>query len=142
SLGWTAEVRIPLSQLSFSRDVDQIWVLQIVRMVSRLNERSHWAFWRLNESVGPARYGHLTGLRIEARPRGPEVMPYVVGRSAVIALPAGNPFQESRLRVLLLRHVFRSRLTSSLRLSGTINPDFGQVEVVPVVVNLPGFVTF
>lgn len=142
SLGWTAELRIPLSQLSFSREVEQTWGLQIVRMVSRLNERSHWVFWRLNESGGPARYGHLTGLRIEERPRGLEVMPYLVGRSAFIEPAAGNPFQEARSGELRVGGDFRYRLTSNLTLSGTINPDFGQVEVDPAVVNLSAFETF
>ena len=33
-------------------------------------------------------------------------------------------------------------LTSDLTLTGTINPDFGQVEVDPAVVNLSQFETF
>ncbi|HEX6938694.1 MAG TPA: DUF5916 domain-containing protein [Longimicrobiales bacterium] len=143
SLGWTAELRIPLSQLHFSRATEQTWGLQIVRMVSRLNERSHWAFWRLNEAGGPSRYGHLVGLRIEDRPRGLEILPYAVGRSAFVEpAAAGDPFHDARAFEARVGADLRYRLTSNLTLSATINPDFGQVEVDPAVVNLSAFETF
>src|SRR5215469_2434621 len=55
SLGWTAELRIPLSQLRFAaRDADQTWGLQIIRRIDRNNERDEWAFSRKNEDNGPA----------------------------------------------------------------------------------------
>src|SRR2546422_2016833 len=38
--------------------------------------------------------------------------------------------------------LFRSLLTSNLTLNATVNPDFGQVEVDPAVVNLSAFETF
>lgn len=143
SLGWTAELRIPFNQLHFSRDSLQTWGLQVVRMVSRLNEQTHWAFWRLNEAGGPSRYGHLEGMRIVERPRGLELMPYAVGRSAFLATADdGNPFHETREADIRLGVDFRYRLTSNLTLAGTINPDFGQVEVDPAVVNLTAFETF
>src|SRR3712207_6267281 len=62
SSGWTAELRIPLSQLRFSRAREQTWGLQVRRYVHRLNEESSWAFWRQTESGGPAYYGHLDGI--------------------------------------------------------------------------------
>ena len=144
SLGWTAELRIPFSQLHFSRDSMQTWGLQVVRMVSRLNEQSHWAFWRLNEAGGPSRYGHLEELHIGgSKARRLELMPYAVGRSAFIEpSDAGNPFQSPRESDLRIGADFRYRLTPNLLLTGTINPDFGQVEVDPAVVNLSAFETF
>ena len=81
SLGWTAEMRIPFSQLRYSRSVDQTWGLQIWRQSNRDNEVSSWAFWRLNETGGPPRFGHLTGLEVGASPARGEILPYVVGRS-------------------------------------------------------------
>lgn len=94
SLGWTAEIRIPFSQLNFSTDSLQTWGLQILRLTSRLNELGHWSFWRQNEAGGPARYGHLEGIRIASRPRGLEVVPYIVGRTAFLSTtdPA-DPFR-------------------------------------------------
>jgi hypothetical protein len=144
SAGWTAEFRIPLSQLRFPNQVEQTWGLQVVRFVSRLNERSHWAFWRLNESGGPSRYGHVEGLAFESsRRRGLEVLPYVVGQSTSRGVvEEGNPFQSRREAAARVGVDAIYQLTSNLTLSATVNPDFGQVEVDPAVVNLGVFETF
>src|ERR1700719_1698801 len=64
SLGWTAEFRIPFSQLRFSRDAHQIWGMQIWRTIDRRNEYDMWAFWRNNEYGGPAYFGTLEGIKV------------------------------------------------------------------------------
>src|SRR5687768_12581343 len=143
SLGWTAELRIPFSQLRFSRSPNQTWGLQVGRQVNRLNEFSHWSAWRQNENGGPNRFGHLEGIEIGSASAGAtEIVPYVLAQSTNRA-PGDeeNPFfrsNEQKYRVGLdLKH----RLTSNLTLSATVNPDFGQVEVDPAVVNLSVFET-
>lgn len=143
SAGWTAELRIPFSQLNFSRDVDQTWGVQVVRFVHRLNERSHFAWWPNNEVGGPQRYGHLEGLKISERPRGMELLPYTVGRARYVR-PAdpSNPFTKTSDKDYRLGGDLKYRLTSNLTLNATFNPDFGQVEVDPAVVNLSAFETF
>src|SRR5262245_61621931 len=40
SLGWVAEMRIPYSQLRFSREANQLWGLQLRRFIHRRNEES------------------------------------------------------------------------------------------------------
>jgi hypothetical protein len=143
SAGWTAEMRIPWSQLRFPRDSVMTWGLQVTRHVERLNERSTWSFWGKNESGGPARYGHLHDLRVGRSPGGWEVMPYVVARAAhVQPTQAGNPFQDPRAYDVRGGADVKALLGSSFTLSATINPDFGQVEVDPAVVNLSAFETF
>ena len=62
SLGWTAEFRIPLSQLRFSRTPVQEWGMQVWRTLARRNETSMWAFWRRNEPGGPGYFGAITDL--------------------------------------------------------------------------------
>src|ERR1043166_8509185 len=57
--GWTAEFRIPLSQLRYASDSVQTWGLQLRRWIQRRNEEDDWAFWRKSESGGPSRFGHL-----------------------------------------------------------------------------------
>jgi len=143
SLGWTAELRIPLNQLNFSRAIDQTWGLQIIRFEHRLNERSHFAWWPNNESGGPERYGHLEGIKINERPRGFEVLPYTVARARYVR-PADptNPFTKSNDKDYRVGGDLKYRLTSNLTLNATLNPDFGQVEVDPAVVNLSAFETF
>jgi hypothetical protein len=143
SLGWTAELRIPLSQLRFPRDSVQTWGVQVWRYVQRLNESSMWSFWGKNESGGPSRFGHVEGLRLKAGGRRVEVLPYLVARTSYVdpASP-GSPFEERHESDLRLGADVKALLTSTLTLDATINPDFGQVEVDPAVVNLSAFETF
>ena len=144
SLGWTAEMRIPFSQLRYPTTREpQTWGLQIWRQVNRLNEVQMWAFWGLNESGGPARFGHLTGLEITRSPERAEILPYVVGRSANLAtVDASDPFADAHTMDARVGADARVLVTSNLTLNATINPDFGQVEVDPAVVNLSAFETF
>jgi hypothetical protein len=143
SAGWTAEIRIPWSQLRFPRETVLTWGLQISRYTERLNERSSWAFWAKNEAGGPSRYGHLRDLRVERRPGGWEIMPYSVARAAYVEpTQPGSPFQHASAYDLRVGADVKALLGSSFTLSATINPDFGQVEVDPAVVNLSAFETF
>jgi hypothetical protein len=143
SLGWTAELRIPLSQLRFPTDSVQTWGLQMWRWTQRTNENDMWSFWHINEQGGPSRFGHLTDLHIVARPKGAEILPYVVGRST--NTPAGDPadpFHHAHTQDGRFGADFKYLLTSNLTLDATVAPDFGQVEVDPAVVNLSAFETF
>ncbi|MBA2244199.1 MAG: carbohydrate binding family 9 domain-containing protein [Gemmatimonadetes bacterium] len=143
SLGWTAELRIPFSQLRFARDGTQTWGLQIWRYVERLNEMSMWSFWRRDEAGGPSRFGHLEGLRIASRPLGVELLPYVVARASYLQpTQPGSPFHDPRAYHWRAGGDLKALLTSNLTLDATFNPDFGQVEVDPAVVNLSAFETF
>lgn len=143
SLGWTTELRIPFNQLNFSRATDQTWGIQVVRFTHRLNERAHFAWWANNEPGGPQRYGHLEGIKINERPRGMELLPYTVGRARYVR-PADplNPFTKESDKDYRIGGDLKYRLTSNLTLNATFNPDFGQVEVDPAVVNLSAFETF
>lgn len=143
SLGWTAEMRIPFSQLNFTREIDQTWGLQVVRWAHARNERTHLAWWPNNENGGPPRYAHLEGMRITSRPRGMELVPYVVTQANYVRpASAANPFTDESEYKYRVGGDVKYRLTSNLTLNATINPDFGQVEVDPAVVNLSTFETF
>src|SRR5690349_24352574 len=143
SLGWTAEMRIPFSQLRFRSTKDeQTLGLQIWRQENRLNELSQWAFWKLNETGGPSKFGHLHGLVIASAPGRAELLPYVVGRSSNVPDTAGDPFATPHAMDGRIGFDGRVLLASNLTLNATVNPDFGQVEVDPAVVNLTDFETF
>ncbi|MHB1862926.1 MAG: DUF5916 domain-containing protein [Gemmatimonadaceae bacterium] len=142
SLGWTAELRIPYSQLRFSRDSLQTWGLQIQRFVDRLNEWDAWAFVRANETGGPAKYGTLTGIHVDHQPRTAELLPYVLTGDRFAAATAGDPFHGNAAATERVGADLRYLLTSNLTLDATVNPDFGQVEADPAVVNLSAFETF
>ncbi len=143
SLGWTAEMRIPFAQLRYpSTASEQRWGLQIWRQENRLNELSQWAWWRLDESGGPALFGHLTGLVIRKAPGRAEVMPYVLGQTTRAPGDAADPFYDPHAVDGRVGGDATVRVTSNLTLNATVNPDFGQVEVDPAVVNLSAFETF
>ncbi|MDF1505416.1 DUF5916 domain-containing protein [Roseisolibacter sp. H3M3-2] len=139
SLGWTAEFRIPLSQLRFSRTPLQEWGLQVWRTLARRNETSMWAFWRRNEPGGPGYFGTVGGLAVATQPRQLELLPYVVERGTFARPPAGDPFRRGRELTTRVGGDANYNLNSSFTLNATFNPDFGQVEADPAVVNLSVF---
>jgi hypothetical protein len=140
--GWTAEIRIPYSQLRFSRDPVQTWGLQVRRFIKRREEEDDWSFWHKNEAGGPARFGHLEGLRIATSSSHLELMPYARAKSSSIAEFANTPFDSHGRPTMRGGLDLRYRVTSNLTLNATLNPDFGQVEVDPAVLNLSAFETF
>ena len=142
SLGWSAEMRIPLSQLRFAAAPVQSWGLQIRRFIQRRQEQDQWSFWSKTESGGPPRFGHLTGLELKRAPQHLELLPYVVTRSKhVRPETAGDPLNPSSVQDMRIGGDLKYLLTSNLTLDATFNPDFGQVEVDPAVVNLSAFET-
>jgi hypothetical protein len=140
--GWTAELRIPLSQLRFPRDSIQSWGLQLRRFIQRTNELDQWSFWKKTESGGPGRFGHLDGLEIKSHAkRNLELLPYVVGRSKNVAFTPGDPFNNGHLASSRVGLDAKYLLSTNLTVDATFNPDFGQVELDPAVVNLSAFET-
>ena len=142
SAGWTAEMRIPFSQLRFSSGPSQTWGLQIWRYIDRLNEQIMWSFRRRNEPGGSPFFGNLTGLNIARQPRQLEVLPYVVTGSTFQPAQSNDPYHDSREMRYGVGGDLKYLLTSNLTLDATFNPDFGQVEVDPSVLNLSAFETF
>jgi len=142
SLGWTAELRIPYSQLRFSRDTAQTWGMQVWRYSDRNNEKDMWAFWRANEAGGPAFFGHLAGLRIGSRPRQFELLPYVLTGEQFKFAPRNDPYHNTSENKLQAGVDLKYLLTSNLTLDATVNPDFGQVEVDPATINLSAYETY
>ena len=140
--GWTAEIRIPLSQLRFSRDSLQTWGLQVRRFIQRRNEQDQWSFWKKNEFGGPGRFGHLEGVKVATQPRHLEIIPYAVARAKAVQHAAGDPFNDGHTQDARMGADIKYLLTPNLMLDATINPDFGQVEVDPAQVNLSAFETF
>ncbi len=140
--GWTAEMRIPFSQLRFSPVSPQTWGLQIWRYVDSLNEQDMWSFRPRDAASGPAFYGHLEGLAIPRQPRQLEVLPYAVTGSRFDGAAGGDPDADAREFRYGFGGDLKYLLTTNLTLDATVNPDFGQVEVDPSVLNLSAFETY
>ncbi|HEX6965681.1 MAG TPA: DUF5916 domain-containing protein [Gemmatimonadaceae bacterium] len=143
SLGWTAEFRIPLSQLRFSTsDTAQVWGVDFIRDIARLNERDYWSPLPPDGSRMASAFGELAGLSGLHAPRRLEVLPYTLASVTNAPGVAGNPFVTQNDLGTKLGADVKYGLTSDLTLTGTVNPDFGQVEADPSVVNLTAFETF
>jgi hypothetical protein len=140
--GWTAEFRIPFSQLRFSKADENTFGFQVIRMVARNNEESHWRLMPKEESGVVSQFGELSGIRGIKPPRRAELLPYAAATGEWAEAEEGNPFETGRDRTMRAGLDFNVGVTSNLTLSGTVNPDFGQVEADPAVVNLSAFETF
>ncbi len=142
SLGWTAEFRIPLSQLRFSGSDRQDWGINFARDIARLNETSVWSPLSRQDRAMVSRSGILEGLEnLEPKARI-EVLPYTVGRVTRAPGNPANPFYESNATAFEVGGDLRYGVTNNLTLDLTVNPDFGQVEADPSQVNLTAFETF
>ncbi len=143
SLGWTAELRIPLSQLRYtSGDATRDWGLQFLRVIARRGEEAYWSPRDPNSPEDVSRYGVLTGLGALEGSLPVEAVPYVRSQAATFPPDPGNPFFAGTTTETAFGLDVRTRLPKSLNLAATVNPDFGQVEADPAVVNLSAFEVF
>jgi hypothetical protein len=147
SLGWTAEFRIPLSQLRFNADDEtadagRTWGIQFMRRIARREEDSFWSPRPRDLNAQVSVFGELKGLRGLSTPRRFEAQPYAVSRVTRAPVAAGDPFRSPTAGALSAGADLRYGLSSDFTLTATINPDFGQVEADPSVVNLTAFETF
>ena len=143
SLGWSAELRIPFNQLRFSPGVTQEWGVNVVRRVPARNEQSYWALVRRTETGWSSRMGVLTGIRGIRPARRVELLPYVAADSRMAAVTdRADPFQHAYANAARVGADLKVGLGPSLTLDVTLNPDFGQVEGDPAVVNLSAYEIF
>ena len=139
--GWVAEVRIPYSQLRFPDRPVHTWGFNISRWNPRTFESTRLVYSPKTESGFISRFADLTGIEGIKPKRSFEVMPYAVARTDLFSRQ-DNPFVSPAEHRMDGGVDVKYALTSSLRLTATVNPDFGQVEVDPAVVNLSQFETF
>ena len=145
--GWFVEWRIPFSQLRYRADEIQTWGLQVERKLRRKAEDTVWAFRPRNEPQVVARYGHLHGIEGIAQGKRLELLPYSTARAEYREIPrseaAGfdNPFRSGSEYFTNMGLDLKYRLGTNLTLDAAVNPDFGQVELDPAVINLTAFET-
>ncbi|NNE45001.1 MAG: carbohydrate binding family 9 domain-containing protein, partial [Gemmatimonadetes bacterium] len=140
--GWTAEVRIPFSQLRYAQKEEHVWGIQVQRRIYREEERSAWQTIPKDENGWVSQFGELRGIRgIEAQ-RQVEILPYTVAQGERFRKVDGDPFADGSTGKVSLGVDGKVGVTSDLTLDFTINPDFGQVEADPSEVNLTAFESF
>jgi len=141
--GWIAEVRIPFSQLRFPDKPVHVWGVNITRRTIRTNEISRIVNTKKGDNGFVSHFADIDGLEGIHRGKPLELVPYSVARSDLLSRKdPNNPLIKSSDYRADGGLDVKYALTSDLTLTGTINPDFGQVEVDPAVVNLSQFETF
>lgn len=139
--GWTAEYRIPFSQLRFGDAPEQTWGIQLERVIGRRREYAVLSFTPKSEPGGIPTYASLVGLRNIKPGHRLEVLPYGVARAERVD-PGTNPFRTDSEQFASGGVDLLYRVTSDFALNASLNPDFGQVEADPAVVNLSVYETF
>lgn len=139
---WTAEFRIPFSQLRYNQfSEDGIWGLHVRRIIRRNNEVQNWSMIPLKNNGHVFSFGELHGMNDLPKPKGIEFLPYVMGKYRNEPRIEGSPYQKG--------HAWNGNIgldakfaLSDFTLDMTINPDYGQVELDPSVMNLTAYETF
>ena len=140
--GWTAEMRIPFSQLRFHKNSQNVWGINFRRDVARNNEQDYFIYVPKNENGFVSRFAQLKGLNEITPPGKFEVLPYFTTRAKYTHPESNDPFNKASDFKPGLGADFKVGLGTNLNLSATINPDFGQVEIDPAVINLSDVETF
>ena len=141
SLGWTAEFRIPFSQLRFASTPTHTFGFGIWRDIERYKERTSWPLYRSSQNTFMSQMGTIEGIRDIGAFHRLEITPYVVAKT----LTAGAGVPEEPWRQSQKGSVgadLKYGITPNLTLDATVNPDFGQIEADPAVLNLSAFETF
>jgi len=143
SAGWNAELRIPLNQLRYnSADSVQSWGVNFSRRRLSSNERTYFALESRVRHGKVSVFGRLNNLHFPHSTRRLEMRPYALASAYTAPPEDGDPFFDGSDWSQNAGFDLRYGLGASYMLDVTVNPDFGQVEVDPAVINLTQFETF
>ncbi len=140
--GWTVEVRIPFTQLRFKNDDHQVWGINFKRIIARKNEEDYTIKFPKNESGFVSRFIELDGLDGIKPSTKVEVVPYLTGKAEYLQHDPNNPFNNGSRYTPGIGADLKMGIGNNLTLNATINPDFGQVEIDPAVINLSDVETY
>lgn len=139
SQGWYAEIRVPFSAIRYKTGSSMVWGLQVYRYMHSRGEDTAWVIWDRKEHGMVSHFGTLTGMAGVRAPRQIEILPYVVQRATDSAIETTPDNLEGFGN---LGADLKYGITADLSLNATVQPDFGQVEADPAVLNLSPFETF
>jgi hypothetical protein len=140
--GWTAEMKIPFTQLRFGNAEEQIWGFNVVRNIFRKNERSLWQRIPNDKAGFISESGELHGLINLKLQKQLEIQPYTVLQYDSYPKEGNNPSRDGSDFKVNAGLDAKIGITNDLTLDLTINPDFGQVEADPGTIALDGFQIF
>jgi hypothetical protein len=136
--GWTAEYRIPLSQLRFASADRQEWGFQILRVIGRTGEQDSWSPWPRSTPQVVSKFGVVDGITHLGDRTRLELLPYATTGIDRLPVDTGDPLNRTYDWRRGIGLDLKYGLGPAFTLSATINPDFGQVEADPSKINLSG----
>ncbi len=140
--GWSVEMKIPFSQVRFNKQEKYTWGINLKRDIARRNERDYIVYTPRNGSGFVSRFVELHGLENLDPGKSLEVLPYLTTKAEYLKHAPGDPFNDGSVYTPGIGADIKYALSSSLTLNASINPDFGQVEIDPAVINLSDVETF
>ncbi|HZL12047.1 MAG TPA: DUF5916 domain-containing protein [Prolixibacteraceae bacterium] len=132
---WTSEIQIPFSQIRFAPGKEQVWGMHVWRWIDRLQEESQWKLIPIDAPAMVYLFGELRGIEGVRPKTNYEFLPYMNARFSP------NTDQENKTNIGFGLDG-KIGLNSGLTLDYAINPDFGQVEADPAVLNLTSYEVF
>ena len=139
---WTAELRIPFSQLRYNeKNADGVWGLHVRRIIRKNNEVQNWSLIPIKNNGHVFSFGEMHGMNDLPKPRGIEVLPHVMSKYIHEPMIPNSPFQKGSKWGGSAGLDAKAAL-NDFTLDLTINPDYGQVELDPSVMNLSAYETF
>ena len=140
--GWVVEMKIPYHQIRFSEKDEYIWGVNFRRIIKRKNETASFSWVPKDEAAFVSKFARLEGIAGIKPGTHVEIMPYLTGQSQFRPEEPGNPFETGHKFLGNGGIDFKLGLKGNLTLDATVNPDFGQVEVDPAVLNLSAYETY
>lgn len=131
--GWTAEFAIPFKSLNFPAE-GGTWGFNVSRTIQRKLEENRWSGARLETSFYQlSEAGEIVDIGRASQGLGLDIRPFVSGTQLHTGQTGRNTF-DGKPGFDLFYNV-----TSSLKLSATVNTDFGETEVDARTINLQRF---
>lgn len=132
---WTSELQIPFSQIRFAPKNEQVWGIHPWRWLHRLEEKSQWKLIPVDAPAEVYLYSELRGLDGIKPKTNYEFLPYLNVRY--------NPNTDLENKTTYGAGLNgKVGLNSGFNLDYALNPDFGQVEADPSVLNLTSYEVF
>jgi len=140
---WTAEFRIPLSLFRIPSTSERGWGINFIRWIRARQEQARLYSHPRDQKGFVSRFGTLAGMNGLERRHGLAIQPYTTSTAVndeTVAEPDPLGLREQTL--LDAGADIRWTTPSSVAVNATINPDFGQVEADPAILNLSEFELF
>jgi hypothetical protein len=140
--GWSAEIKIPFSQLRFNKADENIMGLGIIRRIHRREEMDFFTYLARDESGLTSHFATLRDIKNIQPPKRLEMTPYVTGNYGILQTEDENPFYNGKDNSVNIGTDLKIGIGNNLTIDATLNPDFGQVEADPSELNLSAFETY